>query len=111
MPAMQDPEFEPDFHFLALAPGLQADWFLIAARRYWQRFRPTVVGDLRLVAVIPPDKRVAITTLARSDTASVLRDQINASFPGVSHDDLVSDSIEDMQAVLDMRAELGRRFG
>lgn len=111
MSEAQDPDQEPDFHFMVLAPGLQSNWFFVAARRYWQRFRPTVLDDMSLIGIIPPDKTVAITTLARSDTASFLREQIQQNFPNARHDELVHDTLEEMQTILDLRVESGRRFG
>jgi hypothetical protein len=102
---------EPDFHFMVLAPGLQSAWFFTAARRYWQRFRPIVLDDMDLIAVVPPDMAIAITTLARSDTAGYLRERVQRDFPYARHDELVQDDIDGMQAILDARAESGQRFG
>ncbi len=102
---------EPEFHFLVLAPGLQAAWFFKAARRYWQRFRPIVLDDMALIAVVPTERRVAITTLARADTAPFVRERVQQDFPHAYHDELVHDAIEQMQAALDARADSGLRFG
>ena len=102
---------EPEFHFMVLAPGLQAAWLFEAARRYWQRFRPTVLEDTGLIALIPSDRSVAITTLARSDTALFMREHLQQDFPHAFHDELIYDDIADMQAALDARAESGRRLG
>ena len=102
---------EPEFHFMVLAPGLQSAWFFTAARRYWQHFRPIVLDDMDLIAVVPPDKSIAITTLARSDTAGFVRERIQRDFSYARHDELVQDDIDEMQAILDARAESGQRFG
>ncbi|MBN1285237.1 MAG: hypothetical protein JXB47_07560 [Anaerolineae bacterium] len=105
------PKRAPDFHFLMFAPGLQTDWFFVAARRYWQYFRPIVVDETDLIAHIPPDKAVTITTLARSDTASFLRDQIRQDLPDAQHDELIYETLEEAKAALDARADSGARFG
>lgn len=105
------PKRAPDFHFMMFAPGLQTDWFFIAARRYWQRFRPTIVDDLKLIAHIPKDKAVTITTLARSDTADFLREQIRQSTPEVQHDELIYQTLDEAKSALDGRAASGERFG
>ncbi len=102
---------EPDFHFIVMAPGLQSNWFFVAARRYWQRFRPSVVDDINLIGFIPPERTIAITTLARYDTADFLRTQIQQHFPDARHDELIYDTIEEAQAALDARAASGQRFG
>lgn len=102
---------EPEFHFMVLAPGLQAAWFFTAARRYWQRFRPIVLEDMDLIGVIPADRSIAITTLARTDTAPFLRERVQQDFPHALHDELVRDSLDEMRALLDSRAEAGLRFG
>ena len=102
---------EPEFHFMVLAPGLQASWFFEAARRYWQRFRPIVLEDTDLIGVVPPERAVAITTLARSDTAVFLRERLQQDYPYAYLDMLVHDSVAGMQAALDARADAGLRFG
>jgi len=104
-------EGQPDYHWLILAPGLQADWFFQAARRYWQVFRPTVITDWSLIGVLPGDKSLAVTVLARSDTASYMEEHIRNTWPNVFYDPIVFDTLSDMQSELDMRATYQRRFG
>jgi len=64
------PDTLPNYHFLLIAPNLGAEWLFDAARAYWERFRPTVVSDLELIRLIPTQYTVAVSVIARRDTAS-----------------------------------------
>lgn len=100
-----------DFHWLVLAPGLQADWFFRAGRRYWQNFRPTVLTDWSLISRIPNNRTLAITVLARNDTIDFVNEEIRDRWPNIKYDPIVFDSLDDMQRELDDRANFQRRFG
>ena len=102
---------EPDFHFLVLAPGLQAAWFFVAARRYWERFLPMVIDDLDLISYVPEQASVAITVLARPDTADYIRARIARQFPDARLDLITAETAAEAQGVLEWRAATGRRFG
>lgn len=101
----------PDYHWLILGPGLQADWFFQAANRYWQTFRPTVLADWDLIHTLPYSKTLAVTVLARSDTISYLDKRVRDKWPNIYYDPVVFDTLEDMQAELDRRATYLKRFG
>jgi hypothetical protein len=100
-----------DYHFLYIDPSLGADWFFIAARRYWERFRPIVVNSFDLIAYVPTHRSIAITTLARRDMAKKIADDVKKTFPRARHDPLVYDFVEEMKLTLDGRADLEQRFG
>ncbi|MEJ2151195.1 MAG: hypothetical protein P8Z40_17235 [Chloroflexota bacterium] len=121
---------EPDYHWLLLAPGLQADWFFLAAQRYWQTFRPTVlttwdlIGMLPgqtfrptvlttwdLIGMLPGNKSVAVTVLARPDTLDYMNANVRDAFPDIFYDPIVYDTLAEMQTELDRRATNQRRFG
>jgi hypothetical protein len=102
---------EPELHWLILAPGLQADWFFQAARRYWQTFRPAVLTDWRMIGHLPFSKTLGVTVLARSDTADYMSRAIHETWPNVRYDPLVYDSLAEMQAELDRRATYQQRYG
>jgi hypothetical protein len=101
----------PDYHFLYIDPTLGPDWFFVAARRYWDRFRPTVVTSLDLIGYVPARRSIAITTLARRDLAAKVADDVKKNFPRAQHDPLVYDFVEEMKLTLDGRADLQQRFG
>lgn len=103
----------PEYHFLYLDPVLGADWLFVAARRYWDRFRPMVISDLDLVSnVYVPDKRlIAITALARRDLAPKIADDIKKRFPKAIYDPLVYDLVDELRLTLDGRADYQQRFG
>jgi len=104
-------EGSPDYHWLVLAPGLQADWFFQAARNYWQTFRPTVLTDWRMIRNVPASKSMAVTVLARSDTIAYLNKRIRDTWPNLYYDAIVYDNLSQMQAELDRRADVLKRFG
>jgi hypothetical protein len=101
----------PDYHWLILAPGLQADWFFQAARRYWQTFRPTVLTEWETIRFLPNTKSLAVTVLARSDTIEYMTERIQMQWPNVMFDAVVFDNLTEMQAELDRRATYQQRFG
>ncbi|MCL4877631.1 MAG: hypothetical protein KJ064_13300 [Anaerolineae bacterium] len=106
------PTQKADFHFLYLAPGVSVDYLFVAARKYWETFRTIVVHDLSLIQHVPRRYSVAITSLSRTDTASLVNDQITSLFgQRVYHDPLVYDFPEDLQLTLDARAERNEPFG
>ena len=106
------PTSKADFHFLYLAPGLNVDYFFIAARTYWETFKVIVLHDLDVVRHVPRRYSVAITSLTRSDTAQIVRDDIESRFGNrVYHEPLVYDFLEDLQLTLDYRAERNEPFG
>jgi hypothetical protein len=100
-----------DYHFMILAPGLQAAWFFQAARRYWQRFQPIVTDNWGLLLYIPPEKNVAVTVLARSDTSAFAEEQILAQRSNVQLDMVVADELPLMESILNARADAGLPFG
>lgn len=101
----------PDYHFLYIDQTLGADWLFLAARRYWDRFRPVVITNLELVGYVPDKRTIAITTLARRDMAKKIADDVKRNFPRAQHDPLVYDFVDEMRLTLDGRAELQQRFG
>lgn len=100
-----------DYHFMVLAPGLQSAWFFQAARRFWQRFQPIVTDQVELIGYVPPNETVAVTLLARPDTARYVQQQIEAQRPGVTLDLVVVDDLPLMESILNARAESGLPFG
>jgi hypothetical protein len=100
-----------DYHFLLLAPGLQSAWFFQAARQYWQRFQPVVTDNPELLSFIPPDKLVAVTVLARSDTAQFVQEQIEMQRSNARLDLVIADELPLMESILNGRASAGLPFG
>lgn len=100
-----------DYHFLYFAPGIGARWFFEASRVYWQNYRPLVIYRLNVVAFAPQDARIVITSIARTDTADLVREQIENDFAYVQHDALVYDYIEYVQLTLEARVSQGQPFG
>lgn len=101
----------PFYHFLYAPPALSADWVLVAARRYWELFRPIIIDKLDLIDYTPPDADVALTILARRDMAAQVVDEAAKRFPHVRLDPLVYDVPGDLQLTLDGRATYKQRFG
>lgn len=101
----------PDYHWLILAPGLQADWFFQSANRYWQTFRPTVLANWDLIDMLPYSKTLAVTVLARSDTVAYMDKNVRDKWPNIYYDPIVFDTMEEMRAELERRATYMKRFG
>ena len=105
----------PDYHFLLIASNLDADWFFDAARRYWERFRPTVLSELSLISLISPDDQenlsIAVTVVARRDRIAQLGVDLSKLAPKAYFDPVVFDFIADAQQTLDQRAQSNQPFG
>lgn len=99
------------YHFLYFAPNLSAAWFTKASRLYWQAYRPMVIYDLTFVTYVPLNNQIILTTIARSDTAPLLREQLAQELPYVIHDPLVYDFLEDVQLTLEARVQTNQPFG
>lgn len=113
---MQTIPFNPDFHFLLFAPGLES-WVFQAARRYWATFRPILYSmqapdDVQLVAyTVGGSREIAVTLAMRRDTAPAIRAAVAERLPTVYLDPLVYDTPTDLQLTLNGRAALNQRFG
>jgi hypothetical protein len=103
----------PDYHFLYIDSMLDAEWLFVAARRYFQRFQPIIVGDLEIIWYIylPKHRTIAVTTLARRDRAEAVAAELLNRYPQVIHDPLVYDYLEEMKMTLDGRTDFRQRFG
>ncbi|MFO7323472.1 MAG: hypothetical protein DIU68_017210 [Chloroflexota bacterium] len=101
----------PDYHFLYFAPPLGAEWFFDAARRYWERFRPTVLSDLSFLRFIPRGRSVIVTVVTRRDTVEQIGVELAQVRPDAYYDAVVQDLFADMKAVLNQRAERVWPFG
>ena len=105
------PDQYPDFHFLLIAPNLGAEWLFDAARVYWDRYRPTIINDFEFVFLIPTDKAIIVTVVARRDTASQLGVQLAQQLPNAFFDPVVFDQFADTKKALNDRAVLNTPFG
>lgn len=105
------PDLYPDHHFLLIAPNLGVEWLFDAARAYWERYRPTVVSNLRFVALVPPGRSVTVTVVARRDIAPDIERQLIVSAPNAYYDPLIFDTLDEMRAELTRRAEQSQPFG
>lgn len=105
------PDTLPNYHFLLIVPNLGAEWFFDAARAYWERFRPIVVSDLELIRLIPAAYTIAITMIARRDTAAQWGVWATQFVPNALFDAVIYDLFEDTKAALTNRAALNQPFG
>jgi hypothetical protein len=105
------PSVLPNYHFLLIAPNLGAEWLFDAARLYWEAFHPTVISDLRLVALVPEDFTVAVTVIARRDMVNQIGVDVARIRPDAFFDPVVYDFFDDAKLALDGRAQLHQPFG
>lgn len=101
----------PDYHFVLLAPGLNADWFFQAAEAYWARFRPTVMDTDALIALLPYHKSLAVTVIAPPDQVARMNEQIRERWPTIWYDLVIAETAQGLAEVLNGRVAVGRRFG
>ncbi|PJF35772.1 MAG: hypothetical protein CUN49_08825 [Candidatus Thermofonsia Clade 1 bacterium] len=99
------------YHILYVPPELSAEWLLVAARRYWQEFRPIVLSAPELLTLLPGRAALNVTVIARRDFATALLDDLRRRVPRARFDPLVYDTYHELQMTLDGRAALRQRFG
>ncbi len=100
-----------DYHVLYLGPGLNADWIFNAGRGYILTFKPIIAANLDILQYIPPRRALAITTIARRDTAQRVSQDVAKRYPRAFHDALVYDFPEELKLALDGRVEINQRLG
>lgn len=101
----------PTYHFLLIAPNLDAEWLFEAARSYWETFRPTIISDFQLLQLIPQQYTIGVTVVARRDLVGPLGRAIGEINPNAVFDPVVYDFVEDAQLALDGRARLNQPYG
>jgi len=101
----------PDFHFLLMAPGFNADWFFGVGQSYWERFRPTLLTSVDYIGNLNYKKSLVVTILTTPDSADVISQDIKGRWPRVWIDMIATDKIDALAKVLNERAVSGRRFG
>jgi hypothetical protein len=101
----------PDFHFLLVAPNLDAAWLFDAARNYWDRFRPTIIGETRFLELIPASRFIAVTVIARRDIIDQLGVQVAQAALNAYFDPVVAETVDEMRVLLDERAASNQPFG
>jgi hypothetical protein len=98
-------------YWLLIAPGFNQEWFFDAGVRYWQKFRPVVLPNWEMAGQLAAGQTVAVTVLANSDTV----DQVEAhlkEIDGIAQIDIVAvDTLEDLRAELEWRANTDKQMG
>jgi hypothetical protein len=105
------PDSYPDFHFLLIASNLGAEWLFDAARVYWDRYRPTIISDTGFLPLIPLDRTLIVTVIARRDTAARFGVELAQINPNAYFDGVIYDLFDDAKDALNERARLGEPFG
>lgn len=83
----------------------------MAARRYWEAFRPLTINTLDLLTYVPPNESAVVTLVLRRDFAAEVVTDMQTRFPRLILDPLVYDVVEELQLTLDARAARNQRFG
>jgi hypothetical protein len=105
------PDTLPDYHFLLVAPNVEPEWFFEAARRYFERFDPTVISDGKLIGIVPQSYTIAVSILTRRDAFRSLAVEVAKARENAYVDALVYDTLEAAKLALDTRAERNQPFG
>jgi hypothetical protein len=61
--------------------------------------------------MLPNDKSLAVTVLARRDTLDYMNENVRDAYPDIFYDPVMYDSLAEMQTELDRRATSQQRFG
>jgi hypothetical protein len=101
----------PDYHFLMIAPNLGTEWLFTSARTYWERYRPTIISDYTFLQLIPLGYTLAVTVIARRDSAEAMRVQLATLVPRAWFDPIIYDYAEDAQLALEGRAAVNQPLG
>ena len=101
---------EADFHMLYIAPGVNTDWFFDTARPYWQRFRPIVTTDLRLIDFFMSDKSLAMTVIAPPESIDQVTTAIKDRYPQVWFDLILATDRQGIGDILNERVQRNQRF-
>lgn len=99
------------YHVLYLGPGLGAEWLFEAGRAYILQFKPILTSNLDILQYVPPRRSLAVTTIARRDTAQRVAQDVAKRYPRAYHDALVYDFPAELKIALDGRVEVGQRLG
>ncbi|MGF1507757.1 MAG: hypothetical protein ACFB51_21930 [Anaerolineae bacterium] len=101
----------PDHHLLLIDAAVPRGWFFAAARRYWDAFQPTLIGDERMLSTVPEEADIGITVIATPGNADTLAARLRDYLPHAHIDLVVPDTPTELRAELDRRAELDQPFG
>ncbi len=105
------PDRMPEFHFLYIARNVPVAWFFDAARGYFDRFRPTVLPALDLLAYLPAGRTVSVTALVLRDTAALIGVELARVRPDALYDPIVRETFDEVRAVFNARTGLNQPFG
>jgi hypothetical protein len=99
-----------DRHYVLLPPG--ADWRWIAAcQRYWERFHVTIGSSADDAAYGPGLGERAVTAVNPAQWGDDLKVFFDTHYSGVRYDPIVVETPQELEQVLNRRADLRRRFG
>jgi hypothetical protein len=94
-----------------IAPNLGGEWFFDAARLYWETFRPTVLPNFDFLALIPAERAITVTVIARRDLLPQLGVDLAQIVPLAYLDAVVYDTFEATRDELNRRAAQQQPFG
>ncbi len=105
------PDTLPDYHFLFIVPNVEADWLFDAARTYYNRFKPTIVQDAGLIAIVPLEYSVSVSLLTRRDAFRTFAVEVAKAREDAFLDALVYENAAEAASALNARAEANQPFG
>ena len=101
----------PDYHFVMLATGFNADWFFNAGQSYYDKFRPTVITNANYIGKLPYQRSLALTILATPDMGDYTQNQITQSWGNVQIDLITVTTEARLATILNQRVKTDKRFG
>jgi len=97
-------------HYLLFPQNATWRW-IAACRRYWETFKVTIGFSADDAAYGPGLTERAVTVVNPQAWEDGIEAFFETYYPGVRYDPVVAETPEELQALLDRRVDLGRRFG
>ncbi len=101
----------PDVHCVLIGTGFNAEWFFMAGKAYYERFRPQLLPSPDFLDSLTYRQSAGITLLTLPSLAESLRAQLSARYPAAWLDVVAVETPEQLATVLNERAMRGLRFG
>ena len=104
-------DIEADHHIMVFSRKFDVDWFYDAAWRYWETYRPIIIGDMKILSYIPSEKTIVATLVVTEGEEKQIAAEVRRIRPDIMVDLVIADFQEELRAEFEWRAIKGRRFG
>jgi hypothetical protein len=102
---------QPDLHWLILYPEFNTETFLNAAKDYWEKYRPTILFNLDLIAQIPSSKSLAVTLISPPNRVDAFKQAVKDRGVYIYVDSIGVDTADQLTGIFIDRLKNDARFG